>query len=521
MTERIEPTKTAFDSAEQITLDVISEAAPSAMTKTGSVVRELIIRPLSYMFAWMTANLENARRISSIAHLKTSQATVNEVADLVASNYFVTRRAGTRAKGMLTLTLNTPVSRIAQGASFRVGDVVLVVPTQIVITNTDANDPQAGITYIKAVALGDSFVANIPVVARNVGRIEVSPGGTVIAEFASSVIELVELTSAITGGDGIETDADLMRRAEYNTAESGIGTFNGLRKKFATAPIDVKGMSVVAGEDLPLFRARYNNVNINPGGFVDVYVKTQIQSSLIGLDRVAVKRAAQSPSATTTIYDIEVYDDQCAGFFGVSSVIVDGGPVDSFSVTFGSADSITPAEGARLSADQTAIVSFESLTDVASMPARVYVSYLPGVLQLQHFIDGDEERFIGQDIKVKAAVPAMLSIDCAVSSASRLSTTEMTLLKRTIANYINSLNVGYRSVNFSDIRKCCAVALPGADLRLPCTVSASILLQDGSSDTSHSCTGIFDLGVQTNKGYWSSLMCFFATTEDSIRIVQI
>lgn len=520
MAKHIEPTQTEFNSAEQVTMDVVSVASPSALTKTGSGIRELVVRPLAYMFSWMTANLAQSRKVSSIAYLKDSQATQNDIADAVASNYFVTRKQGSAAKGMITLTLNTPVVRLSQGASFTVNDVTLVVESQTIITNVDVDTPQRGVVYIKAIAFGDLFLANIPVVASIVGRTELPPGGEVTINFANNTIENAELTSAITGGAGVETDAELMLRAEYNTAESGIGTYNGLRKKFANAPISVQGLSVVAGEDLPLFRARYNNININPGGFVDVYVKTQLQSSVLSLDLEAHKVPGQDP-APTALFSVQVQDELCSGFFGISTVIADGEAVDNFTLSFGSLDTMNTSAGARLSVDQTATITFESDSLESVLPVRVYVSYIPGIALLQQFIDRDEERFVGQDVKVKAAVPVALSIDCVVSADDPLTVADIDLLKDTIANYINALPVGTRYVNFSDIRKSCARALPVADVRLPCTISAELLLQDGSSDNVYSTTGIFDLGPQANTGYWSSSMCFFSATLDKIRISQI
>ena len=87
------------------------------------------------------------------------------------------------------------------------------------------------------------------------------------------------MQSAITGGTEQETDAELMARCRYNTADAGIGSYNGLWRKLQKAPVNVSGLSVVAGEDPGVLRARWNNLSINPGGVIDCYVRTQAQSS--------------------------------------------------------------------------------------------------------------------------------------------------------------------------------------------------------------------------------------------------
>lgn len=510
----IEPTQTEFDDAEQLAIDVINTNAPTVMTKTGSVIRELVIRPLSYLFAWSSSNIANLQEKSSVAYLMTSQATDNPLADQVASNYFVTRNTGTRSRGIITLTLNTGVTRIAQGSAFKAGDQQLITDDQIIVTSTEMTDVISGVTYVQSIPLGDSYLANIPVVATAVGKVEVPAGTPVDVEFVNGVIEEAELTSAITGGSDTETDASMMQRARYNTAESGIGSYFGLKKKFSKAPVTVLGLSVVAGEDVPMFRARYNNVNINPGGYVDTYLKTQVQPSTTSVIVTATKGSDGRYTAALT-------GARCAGFYRVVSVVAGGTYIDAFSVDFGTSNTMSNAEGSRLSVDQTATVTFSSTETSDTLETSIMVEYMPGISQLQEYIDSDTERFIGQDIKVKAAVPVIVSFDCAVQSQDTLSDADIALLKQAIADYVNTIEVGTKTINFSDIRKACQTVLPSAELRLPCIMSAEMILQDGTLDTFYTRTGILDIGNQANEGYWNPLMCFFSLTLDKIRIAQI
>lgn len=514
MADYIEPTQTDFNSAEQVVIDVLSTSSPSLITKAGSVIRELVIRPLSYIMAWATANLNDTREKSSIAYLKTSQATNNPLADAVASNYFVTRRAGTTAKGIITVTLNTGILRIPGGASFSAGDTEVCTTSQIIISTGDVSNAIPGVLYVQALPFGtDTYIANIPVTAMTPGKVEIPAGTQVSVNFPCAAILEAELTSAVTGGSDTETDADLMRRAEYNTAESGIGTYYGLLKKFNKAPVSVYGLFPVAGEDAPLFRARYNNVSINPGGFVDCYVKTANQPSTDFVDFTCTKSGS--------VYTGELYSDSSAGFFGVSKLLVDSTYVTEYTVEFVSANTGNSAEGARLSTQQKAIITFNS-SEVPSAPAtvtaRVSVTYMPNILQLQQFIDSATERFIGQDIQVKAAIPVLTNVACAVHAGHVLTEAEIVMLKQAIVDTVNSTPVGSRTLNFSDLRKACQQCIPDVDLRLPCTFHASTYLKDGSSDTFYSNTGILDISDVANKGYWNYEMCFFSTCLNNVRL---
>ena len=136
MADYIEPTKTSFDNAEQVAIDVLSQADNNLITRTGSVIRELIIRPAAYLLSWITDNIKRDIKQYSVAYLKTSQLTENPIADAVASNYFVTRRPGTPSRGIITLTLTSPTLVISAGARFTVGGAPVCAPIQYYITNS-------------------------------------------------------------------------------------------------------------------------------------------------------------------------------------------------------------------------------------------------------------------------------------------------------------------------------------------------------------------------------------------------
>lgn len=511
MADLIEPTQRSFQNAETTASDVLTQASPNLLTKTGSVIRELIIRPVAYLMSWLNDNYQNTLEKSSVAYLKTSQETVNPTADLVASNYFVTRLAGTSARGILTLTLTQPVLRIGKGSPFTVGGASMITPDQYFITNSSTSGMSSDFTYVKSIPYGDRWIANISVVSTEPGQLELPAGSEVSIGFSSSIIMEAELTSPVTGGSDVESDAELMKRAEYNTAESGIGSFYGLQKKFAKAPVAVLGLSAVAGEDEPLFRARYNNVNINPGGIVDCYVKTAKQPTT---DSFQVSCTGTGGKLSGVVpADCILY---------VDSVIVDGQALMEFDVGFQSWDINVSEEGARLSIMQKTVISFQlESTSATSVDATVFCTYLPGIRALQDYIDSDEEHYLGMDTTVKAAVPVELTFHCGYKSSSMLDADRVELLRSTIENYINNIQVGTRTVNFSDIREVCASAVPEADLRLPCVMTAKAYTKNGGVDTFHSNTGILDISDQANQDFWDFRECFFSICFDNIKVEAI
>ena len=528
MADYLEPTKTDFNNAEQAAIDVVSVACPDIMTKTGSVVRELVIRPLAYLFSWLVRNTDNDLNQYSVAYLKTSQLTENPVADAVASNYFVERREGTYAKGVVTLILTQPNLRISEGSRFVVGDVMTHTTVQYMVTNQNMTSSTEGLVYLRSLRDGDNWAVNVPVEAVDPGRQEVPVGAEVSVGFGCNILEAAELTSPLTGGSSVETDAELMTRAEYNTAESGIGTYYGLKKKFDGAPSKVYDLMAVAGEDVPLFRARYNNVNINPGGYVDCYVKTSNQAMTATVPNIVC-----TLDAGTGLYTgyVESPDPtlKYAAPIRVNFVLTDGGEYVPFDVTFEAIDDTLPASGARLSVKQKTVISFAAseLYDISTdtPPQTVVVAagitYMPAITDLQKYLDGDNETFIGQDVMVKAAIPVQVSIDFALHPANELTDEDIQKIQEAVMDYVNNIQVGTPTLNFSDIRNACMSVMDGIEPRLPCTMSATTYLQDGSLTSFHSNTGILDIRDPSENGSWNHKMCFFSTCTDLVRIAIV
>lgn len=516
MTEYITPTNDAFTDAEQVVTDVVSTTAPQAMTKTGSAIRELIIRPAAYLLAWLSGNLEHQLEKTSVAHLRTSQATDNTLADAVASNYFVTRRAATRSTGVVTLTLNTSSLSLPQGTLFTSEGVTLRNAKQIVVTPSQVAEQFDNVIYVTSVAVGDEYIAAIPVEAVDPGAVEIPAGADITMQRQVGAVVGIDLTSPITGGLDIETDAQMMERAEYNTAGAGVGSYNGLRKRLETSPVNVLGMSLVAGEDEPLFRARYNTLGISPGGLLDMYVKTQLQSSTADIEIPITESAEQGAEVT-----LEVHSGNYHGFYRVVNVLIKGEYLSDYGVSFGSSNYLNPPKGARLSDEQTCSITFAAPAALTTGDSVVVtVEYMPGIRDLQTFVDAPENAFLGQDVLVKAAVPVTLGLDCALTCPRQLDEQDIAEVKRIIAAAVNGLRVGCGYLNFSDVREAVQTAYPDIKLRLPCTIRARMVLRDGTVDTFYSNTGILDLTTPVNNEYWDYRMCFFSLIESHIRIAQ-
>lgn len=515
MDEFTEPTQTRFNDVESSAIRIANRTSPLVLTKTGSVVRELVIRPFSYLLAWALDNIDKYITESSISYLKNSQLTENPVADAVASNYFVYRKQGTHSKGTVALLLNKSEQSIARGSLFSINDVQVRVPVRCFITNTDttssADTTTNDILQVRASTYTDptdtsiKYVANIPVEAVDAGSINITAGAKAQPSFTQNYIVKAYLSSALTGGADKETDAKLIERAGYNTAYAGVGSYNGLLKKLSNAPVSVISLSVVAGENAELYRARNNSVNISPGGITDCYVKTTI---LPHRTNVTATKVTTNSSTGGASYAVTVNNGVI-----LNVLSVDSGDTTGFTQHYTSADVTMSDAGARLSSKQlVAITKEQSDADVLDC----VVEYIPGISDIQSFIDNEDERFIGHDICIKAAVPVSVSLSCAVSYNGTITEEELNKLKTVMADYINNLPVGTSLLNFSDIRTACSSVIKNATIVLPCVFTYTTTMKDGSTITGSSTNGILDISKNIYENEWPSTVCYFNITTDDI-----
>lgn len=517
MSDNVEPSQTEFNNGEQVAMDILSTAYPRLLTAAGSVLRELLIRPVAYVYAWILANFNKMFNESTMEYLQTSTSTDNETADAVASNYFVSRRSGVRSRSMITLIISSATVQIPAGSAFIV-DGIRLLTERTIIGMGSRYELVNGVQYVPVMPYDTSagtFMCGVPVVSAEIGNIECAAGADVTMGFANSSVVEALLTSPVSGGRDIETDAELMDRAEYNTANAGIGSYYGIKKKLADSPVDVLGLGVVAGEDAPMFRARYNTVGVSPGGYVDCYIKTYNQYMA---DVLSLHIDYDSP---VTEHTIRIDDIMHSGLFAVRSLRVNGEAIPAYRVSFESSSDILDGRGARLSIYQVTVISFSTPSAVTQLDAGIDVLYMPGIHDVQTYMDTSANRFIGQSLMIKAAVPVRVAVACKLAYNGELTEDIISGIKTSMVDCVNTTPVGAGILNFSDMEKAVRQAYPGADIRLPCSMTGSMVLRDGSTTGMVSVSGVLDVGYPVSMTEWDPAICYFSLMKDDIRLETI
>lgn len=491
------PDKDQFDSAESLALSVLAKRFPDICTRAGSAVRELVVRPMSMLYATWMAAIEDAWRRRSPATLLASTATENADADEVASYYGVTRSQGAQAKGTVLFRLSRPSLHIPAGTRMTAGGVALVVPTAVSVSSGTGVSSDT-VTHVRAVASGSEYLACVGVMAVATGAMELPSGVTVTHSLTSSAILDATLSSPLTGGSDTETDAELMARALRTLDGSGAGTLHGIRRLLDLCPTAVTGLSVLGQGDQGA-TAQENPVGIGVSGVVDCFVRTQSQEDRHEV--TAVTEAAPSGEKRITISG-----EDAAGVYSVVSVLVDGEIATSVSVAF---------SGTRLGTDQSIAITLPGTVFEAAQEAVVTLSRMPGITSVQEWLDRPGHLFIGQRDIVRAAVPVRVGVYCMVRD--QVDDTTSDLVSSSVARYVNGLDVGAGELNFSDIRERVAQET-GVELGLPCTLTASVHTRSGGVATYTSTSGILRVEADDLSDRWPSSVCFFSCTDQDLRL---
>ena len=129
--------------------------------------------------------------------------------------------------------------------------------------------------------------------------------------------------------------------------------------------------------------------------------------------------------------------------------------------------------------------------------------------------------YLGQDCKVRAAIPVTINLSCQVYSNQELSQEQLTDIKRTIADRINSKQVGDYNLNMDQIAQAVQRIHTNIKLRVPYRLSISLPTTNGNLYSFNTTDGTASL-LYRNCGYeWVADAYFYSTTPDRIELQVI
>ena len=270
--------------AENLLEQFLSANYPTGDFSKGDMLRDFVISGFASVFAYIQQEVDITRARQSLLLLsKLAGADVDDAVDEILSNWFITRKAGQLARGVVTVYLSqsTDIS-VPITAKFYKTSALIFLPDALDTVTVAAEDLTQ---IVDANGVIVSYAFQLLVKASLPGKdYEVSAGSFVDFTRFSPYIIRVENQNAFSGGGDIESTAEMLDRS--NTAIT-VRDLNSARSIDATLKDEfdtVDDVTVIGYGDPEMIRdlvlEEATNTRIHAGGMVDNYLRSPIQTGM-------------------------------------------------------------------------------------------------------------------------------------------------------------------------------------------------------------------------------------------------
>ena len=487
--------------------DIIKSVSVNSETGIGSTLYEWVARPAASVFGGLTESLNDTYTKYGLEYLSTSTATENPVADAVMSNYFITRKDGTAATALITVTSTSGTEFIPQGTKVTAGDIELSISYAYQAYISGSYEDAGDVHYVQSQRLPTGeYIYSIQAESTETTDSVIAADTPVEGLEYIGTITGAYLGSALAGGSTGETDAEMVQRAKSIMA-SPVGSSSTVDKLIRSFGIPILGTRSFGFGDPEMIRGTNNVLLTSTGGFVDTYVQTQNYLSTKSVKLTLTK------SGSEYIGDLSTAFADCRWFYNVSSVAPEEGSVVSWSTDFSSLDNRYTPEAVRLSVLQgsTLRVKLGSISSNA-VQATVSVQYMPSIGALQTMLDGSPDKPLGMSILLKAAPIVLLGISGNVKGITTESFADF------YKSYIRARGVGSGWLLLSELNEALKNNVPGAYLVSPTVFTVGYVTSTDSIMNSYVTDGVVKPVESTRYGWTYRTFCY-CTDDNMIRAV--
>ena len=483
----------------------IQESYPSADIAPGSVLDSLLLKAsasLQNLPYNQVAQLSLSANVS--AALASTTDTYNTIIDGLASNFLVTRGAGTKSTGYVKVYVTSSQNYfLGSGTNFTQPSLNLTYSTTQAYTISPT--PTVEQTQLSKEADGSySFV--IQVTADSVGsQYQVSNNTVFDLTNAATLSGFIKASSIATFSSATaqETDKALIARFTNGITNGSLVNKKSILSTLSSQFTSLSAVSVIGATDPEMSRCKSNAFNTL--GMADVYVRT----SGLPLTQDIVVTATKNSDLISWSFtlDSSVY----GGIYEVSAIRPSSTVIGTYPIisqvpgisvpTTGNVNVFNASTGNSI--NQARFTSYQKLnitysnptTEPAGTTASVVVTilYLPNIKDIQQVFLNDTTRIACADYLVKAVLPCFVNFNITLVKATTTTVVDTASLKQDIFKYVNSIPFG-ENLYISEIVKLCH-SYPIKQVTLPVTLTGTILANDGSTVT---ITGNNELQIPTN-----------------------
>lgn len=243
----------------------------------GTVLFDLVVRPQALYMALNEENADMIRASSSLLEISSNPLiATDEIVDAVLSNYRVTRTAGNKASGTITIVLSAAATTpIPSGSVFYSGtkeystseSFVGVTDSSLISNTTDRLIKENSSGY---------YEFSIEVVAAAEGEdYQLTQGTSLTADNPPSNYVKTFVTYDFSAGSTEETNSELIEELAKGASGKTMSTRLNVEAFVTEEYPDVSNMSIVGYGDPDMRRDSHNIFGSGLGGKSDIYVQTQ------------------------------------------------------------------------------------------------------------------------------------------------------------------------------------------------------------------------------------------------------
>lgn len=434
----------------------LQELNPALDLRRG-VFHDMLAYYHAVLEAAIRTNLERYQSARSLQQIEADPTLADEtVVNEVLSNWGITRKIGTKARGPVTIELNSKRSVvIPQGFIFQAnGKQYLSVST--FTARTDAAQIATSLDRLLTQLSNGNWAFVVEVEAADIGEAyKLNTNELIVPVQSISNYVTSYATSTFADGVNTETNAQLIDQLQLGISAKTLSNRANMRAYLRSIDSfsSVTNQSIVGYGDPEMLRDRHTIFPVSYGGRVDWYVRGQ----------QALQRTTKTVSAvcisiygSTSTWQFSLDKNVFPGFYEVSKIrrIVDANLNSGFEIILDNRgndltgtgfipDIATVAEGAYTTF-QTAIIQFvDTVTDTATISIGQTSSYLCEITgttliqDIQTLISSRDVRSYAADALIKAPVPCFTQVTITINKMTGDADPDLDGIKNSILEVIN------------------------------------------------------------------------------------
>ena len=424
----------------------------------GTVLYDLLIRPMSEIYALQTLQFNFSQLVRSLQTMADSGETIDPTyVNAILSNFSMQMITGDKATGTVLVKVSKDREySIPAGTVFTDSFGLRFLTTKDV---TVSMRPLSTQTELMPTSDGNYFFL-IDVEAEDYGTKYLLVQGTRL-NMSTDIFDFIsaEAYADFSGATPAETIDDLIARIPAAISNRGLESRISIEASL-TSPengnfTNIRALSIIGAGDPGQLRDKHNTLGGAMFGRVDIYPRTFYTPTVVTLSKVGTRVAPG-------VYSISISKDDAPGFYAVKSVtdaesVV--APLFSFNtlVAVGSYPFTETREASGLtdiphdistanSVIETAFTCYQAATllvtnvttsPVEDHPFKVELYCAPSIKEIQEYVDRSDIRNIKADYLVRSPLVCMVGLRVTVEIANNSALTEDTI-KTALVNYINN-----------------------------------------------------------------------------------